>query len=248
MEFKVLGTGSKGNGYMFVSEIGNILLLEAGINPKELISEIKGETSRITALLLTHEHADHARYLRKYIEMGIDVYSAKETFVACGISDFSRYYNVHTVEANKRYRIGEYQFMPFKIQHDCANGLGYIIRHEETGDILFATDTGKLSFKIPNLNTIICEANFDTQIIENRIYNGTINPFLAERIQETHLSIDRLCDFINSQDKKNIQQIVLIHLSDSNSNEQEFVKTIESETGICCTAVDKGSVLSLDCY
>lgn len=113
-------------------------------------------------------------------------------------------------------RIGNFKIIPFKVEHDAKEPFGFLINHSETGNILFATDTKFLNYKFPNLNQIIIEANYSEEIVREN-YN-----FVNKRVLDTHFSLENCIQFLKSNDLSKVNNIVLIHLSDRNSNEKQF--------------------------
>ena len=62
IRLSVLGSGSSGNAFILESPDG-MLLLDAGFSAKELTRRaglLDLDLSRLTAVVLTHEHGDHA--------------------------------------------------------------------------------------------------------------------------------------------------------------------------------------------
>ena len=60
IDVKCLASGSAGNSYA-VDDGESVLLLEAGIRKKKLLSGYADLLDRVDGCLITHEHMDHAR-------------------------------------------------------------------------------------------------------------------------------------------------------------------------------------------
>lgn len=62
MKLKVLGSSSSGNCYLI--EVSNVekLVLDAGINFKEVQKALNFNLKGIQGVLITHEHMDHLKY------------------------------------------------------------------------------------------------------------------------------------------------------------------------------------------
>ena len=66
MKFTVLGSGSTGNAVLISSETTNVLV-DAGLSAKEIVKRLHVvgiKPSDLDAVLITHEHSDHAGGLR----------------------------------------------------------------------------------------------------------------------------------------------------------------------------------------
>ena len=53
----VMNSGSSGNGYSIETDDGNILLLECGVKPREMLKAIGFQTSKVDGCLVSHEHS-----------------------------------------------------------------------------------------------------------------------------------------------------------------------------------------------
>lgn len=222
MNLKIIQTGSAGN--CFILENGReALIIEAGVRLIEIKKALNFDLGKIVGCLVSHEHADHSKSAKELFQAGVQVYASKGTFEAIKLQTFGT-----TLEHLKQHQIGNFKIIPFNVQHDAKEPLGFLINHWETGNILFATDTAFLNYTFPNLNQIIIEANFSEEILKRKATNE--NTFLSQRIIKNHLSIEKAVDFLNANDLKNVVNIVLIHLSDQNSHEKEFYNKIHNLT------------------
>ena len=64
MQLITLGSSSKGNCYILQSSNGSCLVLEAGVSIKEVKKAVKFRLDKICGVLVTHEHGDHAEYVK----------------------------------------------------------------------------------------------------------------------------------------------------------------------------------------
>lgn len=239
MELRIAGSNSAGNGYALVSR-DSILLIECGVHLDTMKALIDYELGRVVGCIVTHEHGDHFKYHRQYTEAGIDIYASAGTLD--GIYGH-RYKIVKYMEA---YQVGDFMIRPFAIQHDAAQPVGYIISHEESGNVLFLTDTQFSRYRFQGLNNIILEANYCEGILNQRVWSGSIEPFIANRIRNSHMSIQTCSELLQANDLAAVNNIVLIHLSDGNSDAKKFKAQIERETGKAVTIADRGISVKLD--
>lgn len=234
MELSVIGTGSKGNAYVLRNQ-DEALLIECGVDIKFIKQDLDFNLSKVVGCIVTHEHNDHSKSIDKVMSSGIDVYASKGTHKACRTDKSHR---AKILNNKSVVKIGGFKIMPFDVKHDAAEPFGFIINHKDCGNVLFLTDTYYSPYKFANLNNIIIEANFSQKIIDQKLEAGVSNEFLRNRILESHLSLENCVDLLNANDLTKVNNIVLIHLSDTNSNEAEFKRTIEDLTAKNVTVAD----------
>ena len=234
MKLKVIGTGSKGNAYLLENE-EEALLIECGVNIKAIKQAIKFNIKKIVGCLVTHEHGDHAKSVKEVMNLGIKVYTGKKTFEALGID--SNHHRAYSVWQNDDFKVGGFKVKSFDVEHDAAEPVGFLINHKETGNILFLTDTVYSPYTFRGLNNIIIEANYDGEIAKRKLSDME---FLRNRIIQSHMSIDTCIDFLKANDITAVNNIVLIHLSDSNSHEKAFQYRVAKATGKNVTVAYNG--------
>lgn len=235
MKLKIISTGSIGNAYILENE-NEALLIECGVNIKLIKKAIDFNVSKIVGCILTHEHQDHAKSVNDVMTLGINVYSCKGTFDALGISNHHRAHNCNRVDT---FKIGNFEIMNFDVKHDAAEPSGFLIRHPDCGKILFLTDTYYCEYTFKGLNNIIVEANYSKEIIDRKYGIESNKEFLRNRILKSHFSLENCMGLLKANDLSQVNNIVLIHLSDSNSDEVEFQKQVQEVTGKNVTVASK---------
>ena len=80
MKLQVLGSSSKGNCYLIEANKNEKLILDAGVNFKEVQKQLGFELKGIQGVLITHEHMDHLKYATNFALNGIDIYASEGTF------------------------------------------------------------------------------------------------------------------------------------------------------------------------
>jgi phosphoribosyl 1,2-cyclic phosphodiesterase len=228
MKFIVLGSSSKGNCYILRSSSGEMLIIEAGVKLMELQRAINFDLQNIAGCIVSHSHNDHSGYIPEYRLAGINCFLNVETRQ----KKFGehKYYNVTETKAKQIYQIGSFKVQPFELKHDVLN-FGYLIFHEESGLFPFITDTHYCPFTFPGMNNILVEANYSDKIVNARLANDEAVIFVRNRVILSHMEIDTTCDFLKANDLSKVNNIVLIHLSEGNSNASEFKKRIQDQTG-----------------
>jgi ribonuclease BN (tRNA processing enzyme) len=82
-------------------------------------------------------------------------------------------------------------------------------------------------------------------ILDGRLERDEINLQMYQRIINSHMSLSTAKRILKSNDLSQVDNIVLIHLSNGSSDEQRFVDEITRLTGKQVTAADKGMEIEL---
>ena len=247
MKFEAIASSSHGNAYV-VSSGSSRLLIEAGIAHRTLLRAVGGSDG-LSACLLSHEHNDHAKCVRELLMDGITVYMSLGTALALDCAAIVRETDteaeymgtggVELLEAGCTYEIGGFQVRPFRTFHDCAEPFGFFIVDKDGESFVFATDTVNMAYRfLPPVTILAIEANHNAEILAR---SERMPVKTRERIANTHMEITRLCQNLRRMDLSRCREIVLLHLSDATSNENDFVFRVERAVpkGIRVTAAPK---------
>lgn len=233
MEFKSYASSSSGNAYS-VSDGDTALLLECGLTHKKL-QELTGfSLTQFSACIVSHCHADHSKCVKDLLKKGIPIYMSQGTAEELECVD-----DVELIEHMEQFNIGSFDCVAFDVYHNTKEPLGFLFKSRVDGDILaFAIDTVNLRYKFPGLNILAIEANFDPAILarSERMPEKT-----KLRIQNSHMSIEVLCDYLRTLDLSQCREIHLLHLSDATSHEGHFINKVARAVppGIEITACKK---------
>lgn len=236
MKLHILGSNSSGNCYILQGQ-NSTLIIECGLSLSKVKEALDFDLSNVCGALVTHCHGDHAKFVPEYMKAGIDVCSSLGTFNTFKSEATHR---MRVMVKNKKYTIGEFTVMPFDITHDAPEPFGYLIKHDECGLVLFATDTMYLKYKFPGLNQIIIECNYSQNILDGRLIDGDTIDLVRNRVISSHMSFETCKDVLRANDLTAVNNIVLIHLSDGNSDAALFKNEVENLTGKSVTIVDSG--------
>lgn len=238
MHIEVLGTGSAGNCYKV--EIGRAtLLLECGLPFKIIQQKLNFKLSDIDACLVTHEHMDHAKAVKDLMRAGVDCYMTEGTADALELRGH-RLKTYRPFEKARYYseELKDVIILPFEAVHDVAEPVSYYIKtfskKEKTESLVFVTDTAYLKYKIMDCDVLMIECNYVKGKLDENMEQGKINTSLRNRIVRNHLSLEGLIDALQVADlkRKKLKKIYLLHLSDSNSDEELIKRTIQEITGV----------------
>lgn len=139
----------------------------------------------------------------------------------------------------KTFRYGNFTIKPFPLVHDVPC-FGFFVHHQDTGNIIYASDTEYIKYRFKNINHIIVEANYSDDLVEHEAVN-------REHILRGHMSLKTALDFISTNDNPNLLTVCLIHLSASNSDADYFLqKTKETiKYGADCYVARSGLEVDL---
>jgi len=241
MKLKVLGSGSKGNAYLLENE-EEALLIECGVNIMDIKKAIDFKVNKISGCLVTHEHGDHAKSINEVLGSGINVYATAGTFQNSSAKNTNSSRQI-VIPQKGQFKVGNFNVISFPTIHDVAEPCGFLINHKDCGTVLFLTDTVYCPYTFKGLNNIIIEANYDADIINEKLGD---KKFLRDRIYNSHMSIDTCMDFLLANDLSQVNNIVLIHLSDSNSHEINFAKKVSGITGKEVHTANGGMVININ--
>lgn len=234
LNLKILGSSSAGNSYFIKVPSGQILMIECGMRKKEIIKALDFELSNVIGCLISHEHKDHSKAAIELMKAGIDIYTSKGTIESINTNS----HRAHAVQT-QQFELGEFTILPFMTEHDAVEPLGFLIYHPSFGKLLFATDTYYIKYKFKGLSYIMVECNYSKKILDENIESGKLEPFLRRRLLASHFSLENVIKFLKANDLSKVKKIMLMHLSNGNSNAAEFKDTVQKEVGIPVDILDK---------
>ena len=245
MRLQVLGSSSSGNCYLIEVNNKEKLILDAGVNFRIVQKELKFNFNGIEGVLITHEHMDHLKYATNFALNGINVYASAGTFKKQNLVG----HRFKIIQALQQFEIGNFVILPFDTQHDATEPLGFLIQHKITGEkLLYATDTYYIKYKFNKLNYLLLECNYNKKIAKENAKNGVINKTRYSRLLESHFSLENVIKFLKSNDLSYAKNIVLCHLSDTNSNQDIMLNEVYAATKIKTAVAKPGLNLELKLY
>lgn len=225
MKLIVLGSSSSGNCYIL--DNGNeALIIEAGIRFQEVKKALDFNIRKVVGCLITHQHNDHAKYIKNMIDNGFhtlalpEVWAAKNVWGSRSIS----------IEPAKGYKFGNFKVLPFNACHDVPC-VGYLIAHPVCGKILFLTDSYMCEYQFKGLNHVLVECNYSDKALMEAINSGRTLPSQRERLMTSHMELNTCKEFLASNDLSKVSEIVILHLSENNADEPMMVSELERKTG-----------------
>ena len=226
MQLKILGSSSAGNCYILENNT-SALIIEAGVKFSDVQRKLKFNIRKIVGVIVSHEHGDHAKYLHEFKRAGIPVFQSQEC--ETGTKTKSNQILKHL----EKIKIGEFGIIPFELNHDVLC-YGFYIYHDEMEGLVFITDTSFVDecYRFKHVKTFMIECNYDDQTIFNNQLDHSDGFDYSRKAKERHLSLESAADFLSRQDKKITEQIILLHPSSGNCNQELSLNLIKSKFGI----------------
>ena len=184
MIMKCLASGSRGNCYLLTSTEGETLIIECGVDIKEIKKGLNFNFSKVAGVIITHEHKDHSKEAKALMSLGVKVFMSFGTMEALKLPTM-----INNSLGNGRVRkVGSFEIFSFDVRHDAREPLGFLITHDECGTIFFATDTHYIpwSFKGFKINHVMIECNYSKEILR---YNNQLEK-LKDRIIHSHFELE----------------------------------------------------------
>lgn len=240
MRLKVLGSSSRGNGYILSNDT-EALILEAGVPTKTLLEGLDYKVGNVVGCLVTHRHGDHSKYLTKYKRFGFVTLAIKDVWESTGLGIGRR--NINVIPG-QWYKVGGFLVQPFNASHDVPC-VGWVIKHSDIGKMVFLTDSFMCAYNIKGLNHILVECNYSMGNLVKAINEGRTMEWQKDRLMQSHMSLDACRSLLKRWDLSEVHNILLLHLSHENSDKDSFVDCITKDTGKLVYAAESGLELEL---
>jgi phosphoribosyl 1,2-cyclic phosphodiesterase len=75
------------------------------------------------------------------------------------------------------------------------------------------------------------EANYQREILEHGVEEGLVPVVVRNRIRRSHFDLEHLKEFFKANDLCELQEVWLLHLSENNSDEEQFKREIQEIVG-----------------
>ena len=222
----MLGSGSSGNCTLVEAQ-GTRVLVDAGLSCREMAERLQSagvDPASLAAVLITHEHQDHARgaaaFSRKW---GVPLMGSRGTAVALGLDEIETA-GYEALEPLTPRAIGALSVRPLPVPHDAAGPFAFVIT---SGDVSMghATDLGHLqrglveSFRA--CDAVLIESNYDPGLLRDGAYPWSVKARILGAWG--HLSNEDVGRYLGQGLGEACRTVVLAHLS-QNNNHPELVR------------------------
>lgn len=236
LKFICLGSGSSGNCYYLSTET-TAILIDVGLGIRTLKRHFQTfglSFSRISAVLITHDHADHIKSVGKLAaEFDIPIYSTEAVHEGVArnycVSPHLKPEQKRFLEKDKPLDIGDLHITPFAVPHDSNDCVGYCV---EAGGVRFCliTDIGHVTERVKEevnkANYLVLESNHDTEML----MAGPYPAHLKGRISgpDGHLSNREAAELLANSSSPALHHAWLCHLSEENNHPELARKTVDA--------------------
>jgi phosphoribosyl 1,2-cyclic phosphodiesterase len=226
LRFVSLGSGSRGNASL-VESGSTLLMIDCGLPCKVLEERLRAvdrEPRDVTAILLTHEHADHAQgavaFARRHntpVWMTPGTSSAIPTLT-----------QVHHLSCHRPLTIGGIDVQPYPVPHDAREPCQFTFT--AAGRRLgMLTDAGSITphivERLKDCDALALECNHDPEWLQNGPYPESLKARVASRYG--HLNNHQTAELLRRIGSLRVQWLLGLHLSERNNSPEQVRATLE---------------------
>ena len=223
MRFLSFSSGSCGNSCYLGDEQGG-LIIDAGISMRRVkrnLVDVGLSLNEVKAILVTHDHLDHIRFLGTFCKYLLrPVYATKKLHGALAAHTFTKDHIAScraVLRENVWNEVEGFEVRYFELPHDATQTVGYAIRRSGHLFVLM-TDLEHVTAEALELaaqaDTVVIESNYDYGML----CSGPYPPELKERIlKEGHLSNSACAEAIRAFCHPGLRNLFLCHLSGNNN-------------------------------
>lgn len=222
MAVRVLPLGSSSHGNSILVEVrGCRVLVDAGLSALELRRRLEAEgvaPSTVSCVLLSHEHADHARGAERFSSRHrVPVVCPAETLEALDLSP--RHLAAwHPLEPAQCLDLGPLRIQAFTVPHDAARPLGFVIEGEGVR-VGIVTDLGHattlVNERLKGCHALVVESNHDDRMLLAGPYPWALKQRVGGRMG--HLSNAEASMLLAAAVGDDSRVVMLAHLSEKNN-------------------------------
>ena len=223
LRITILGSGSRGNAVLVESQ-DTTVLVDAGFNPRALTRRLwlaGKQPSDIQALLLTHEHTDHAcGAAAACARWTWPLYATAGTLDAVPDSAAFPHNQLLASVPHQPFTIGGLSILVTPVPHDANEPVALVITEQHSGcRVGIATDLGHvpetLCKPFERLDVLVIESNHDERMLADGPYPWHLKRRVGSQLG--HLSNRQAATFVASCAHGGLRSVVLAHLSETNN-------------------------------
>lgn len=211
-----LGSGSRGNGTL-VDIGGEYILIDCGFTLKQAearLARIDIRPADLSAILVTHEHSDHAAGVAALAhKYATPVYASYGTLRAAGSNLVGTAINTHT-----SFHIGEVEVRPVVVPHDAKEPTQFVFEHAGVR-LGVVSDLGHVTpfvvEQYSGCHGLFMESNYDQEMLLRGRYPANVKRRISSDLG--HLSNHQAASFLD-QVAHPALSVVIGHVSEENNH------------------------------
>lgn len=173
---------------------------------------------------------------KEFVRRGIQVFAHEQVIKETDLEGFS------PLLSHFQNRVGGFVIQTFETPHNVPN-YGFLIKTPTNERILFITDTTGVNLRFRDIDAILIECNHDDTTLLDNLANNDV----SMSHPEWHLGLDDCAEFCKQNLSASTKQIILIHLSHTNVNEEYAIQTVKERCNFDNVAVaHKGDTFKIE--
>ena len=210
MKLTCIATGSSGNCYLLQADSGETLILDCGINIKEIKKGLDWDITSVVGCVVSHAHSDHSKSFKDLESMGILV--------------FAPYIDLDRVEAGEKVMVAEkygcFTIKAFQVPHNGTRNCGFLI-YTDNQKFLYMTDYEycPYSFNRTQINHMLIECNYINDMLNRDIPN-------FEHKVRGHAELETVKKFVETNNSDALQNAILCHLGLDSTDKDRIIAEI----------------------
>lgn len=183
-------------------------------------------------------HGDHLNPFtaKEFIRRGVPVFVHEQVIEEADLKGFS------PLLSHFPNKVGGFVVQTFEAPHNVPN-YGFLIKTPTNERILFVTDTTGINYRFRDIDCIMVECNHDDDTLLDNLSNHDV----SMSHPEWHMGLEECIKFCIVNYSSSLKQIILIHMSHTNINEQYALESVQSQVPFDNVAVThKGDTFKIE--
>lgn len=237
MILRCLGTGSSGNCYALYDNDGKVLLLDLGLERKQILKGIDFNVYDVVGAVVSHGHGDHAKAVKDFENMGMPVFVPYKSLEPMSFKDDSQV-KVQAFDLTDK----NGKFMHTNNDGSECPCYGFLIEHEDMGKMLYITDTELVKWRFSGINHILISCNYQNKYISDSAKRN--------HVLRGHMELETVKNFINANKSNALRTVILCHMSGDSVDPLECLAEVQKVVGegVKCVCAAAGETVELSLY
>ena len=245
MRFAILGSGSRGNGLLVAAD-GTRVLVDCGFSVAEAerrLARLGCDPGTLAAIVLTHEHGDHARgALACARRWGVPLHASPGTLAALGDASGTE---LRPFDIHEPFAIGALRLEPFPVPHDAREPCQLVLGDGDRR-LGLVTDAGHVTAHMRRMlercHGLLIECNHDPGLLARGPYPGPLKARVGGAYG--HLSNPQAAELLGGLAWDGLRHVVAMHLSEQNNTPAHARSALAAALGcapgeVLCAAQDE---------